>query len=156
MKRLGMVASISPQWIPFYAEGYRQMTNDAVMERLYPLKTMLDLGLPVAFGCDVPATPMIEPRYALLGAVTRSTRSGYSPSPAQRISMRDALRMHTLGSAYASFEEHSKGSIEPGKLADMVVWSHDLYGAPPRELTELQPLATIVGGSVVYDELRLT
>lgn len=156
MKRLGMVASISPQWIPFYAEGYRQMTNDAVMERLYPLKTMLELGLPVAFGCDVPATPMIEPRYALLGAVTRSTRSGYSPSPNQRISMKHALRMHTLGSAYASFEEHIKGSIEPGKLADMVVWSHDLYGAPPRELTELQPLATIVDGSVVYDELRLT
>lgn len=151
MKRLGMVASISPQWITFHADTYRQMTNDAIMERLYPLKTMMELGLPVAFGCDVPATIMIEPQYALLGAIARTTRSGYSPSPDQRISMRDALRMHTLGSAYASFEEQVKGSIEPGKLADMVVWSHDLYQVSPRELRELKPLTIIVGGNVVFE-----
>jgi len=59
--------------------------------------------------------------------------------------------MHTLGSAYASFEEGIKGSIEPGKLADMVVWSHDVYNASPRELGELKALVTIVGGNIVYE-----
>ena len=98
----------------------------------------MEMGIPVAFGCDVPATIMIEPKWALLGAVTRTTRSGYTPAPEQRISIRDALRMHTLGSAYASFEENIKGSIEPGKLADMVVWSHDVYTASPRELAEIE------------------
>jgi len=151
MKQLGMVASTSPQWIPFHADGYRQMTNDVTMERSFPLRTMMEMGIPIAFGCDVPATIWIEPKWALLGAVTRTTRSGYTPAPEQRISIRDALRMHTLGSAYASFEEHTKGSIEPDKLADMVVWSHDVYTASPRELAELRALTTIVGGMVVYE-----
>lgn len=151
MKRLGMVASTSPQWIRLYADTYRQMTNDATMERSFPLRTMMEMGIPVAFGCDVPATIMIEPKWAFLGAVTRTTRSGYTPAPEQRISIREALRMHTLGSAYASFEEHIKGSIEPGKLADMVVWSHDIYTASPTELAELRALTTIVGGKVVHE-----
>jgi predicted amidohydrolase YtcJ len=94
---------------------------------------------------------MIEPKWAFLGAVTRTTRSGYTPAPEQRISIRDALRIHTLGSAYASFEEHIKGSIEPGKLADMVVWSHDIYTASPTELAELRALTAIVGGKVVHE-----
>ena len=112
----------------------------------------MEMGIPVAFGCDVPATIMIEPKWALHGAVTRTTPRGYTPAPEQRISIRDALRMHTLGSAYASFEEGIKGSIEPGKMADMVVWSHDVYNVSPRELAEIKPLATIVGGHVVYED----
>jgi predicted amidohydrolase YtcJ len=150
MKQLGMVASVQPQWITFYSDGYRRLTNDATMERFLPLKTMIEMGIPIAFGCDVPATPMIEPKWAFLGAVARQTRSGYVPAPEQRISIHDALRIHTLGSAYASFEEHTKGSLEPGKVADMVVWSHDLYTASPRELRELTALATIVDGKVVH------
>ena len=151
MKRLGMVVSTSPQWIRFHADGYRQITNDVTMEGSFPLRTMMEMGIPIAFGCDVPATIMIEPKWALLGAVTRTTRSGYTPAPEQRISIRDALRMHTLGSAYASFEEHIKGSIEPGKVADMVVWSHDVYTASSDELAELRALTTIVGGNIVHE-----
>jgi predicted amidohydrolase YtcJ len=59
--------------------------------------------------------------------------------------------MHRVGSAYAAFEENIKGSVEPGKLADMVVWSHDPCTGMPRQLTELHPLTTIVGGDVVYE-----
>lgn len=150
IKRLGMVVSTSPQWIQFNADAYRQATDDAMMERFFPLRTMMEMGIPVAFGCDVPATIVVDPKWALLGAVSRTTRSGYTPAPEQCISIRDALRMHTLGSAYASFEEHIKGSIEPGKLADMVVWSHDLYTASLRELAESKPLTTIVAGSVQF------
>lgn len=152
IKRLGMVVSTSPQWIRFNGEAYRQMTNDETMSRFFPLRTMMEMGIPVAFGCDVPATIMIEPKWALLGAVTRLTPKGYTPAPEQCISIRDALRMHTLGSAYASFEEDIKGSIEPGKLADMVVWSHDIYSASARELGDLKPMATLVGGRVVYQD----
>ena len=152
IKRLGMVVSTSPQWIRFNGEAYRQLTNDETMSRFFPLRTMMEMGIPVAFGCDVPATIMIEPKWALHGAVTRATPRGYTPAPEQRISIRDALRMHTLGSAYASFEEGIKGSIEPGKMADMVVWSHDVYNVSPRELAQIKPLATIVGGHVVYED----
>ena len=150
-KRLGMLVSTSPQWITFHADGLRRMTDEATMERFFPLRTMMEMGIPVAFGCDVPATIMIEPKWALIGAVARTTRSGYTPAPEQRISIRDALRMHTLGSAYASFAEQIKGSIEPGKLADMVVWSHDIYTASPRQLAELTPLTAIVDGKLAYE-----
>jgi hypothetical protein len=150
IKRLGIVVSTQPQWIAFNGAALRQGANEATMARFFPLKTMMTMGIPVAFGCDVPATIMVEPRWALIGAVARTTMgSGYTPAPEQRISVRDALRMHTLGSAYASFEEHTKGSIESGKLADMVVWSHDIYTAEPRQLAELTALTTIVGGNVV-------
>jgi len=154
IKRLGIVISTQPQWIAFHGEAQHMGTSDAAMERFFPLRSMMDMGIPVAFGCDVPATIMVEPRYAFIGAVTRTNRGGYVPAPGERISIRDALRMHTMGSAYASFEENIKGSIEPGKLADLVVWSHDIYTASPRELAELKPLTTIVDGKVVYEGLN--
>ena len=154
IRRLGIVISTQPQWIGFHGEANRQQSNDATMERFFPLRSMMNMGIPVAFGCDVPATIMVEPRWAFIGAVARTMRGGYVPAPQQRISIRDALRMHTMGSAYASFEENIKGSIEPGKLADLVVWSHDIYTASPRDLAELRPLATIVGGKVVHEGLN--
>ncbi len=154
IKRLGIIISTQPQWISFFGEGQHMWTSDAAMERFFPLRSMMDMGIPVAFGCDVPATIMVEPRYAFIGAVTRTNRGGYMPAPEQSISIRDALRIHTMGSAYASFEENIKGSIEPGKLADMVVWSHDIYTASSRELAALKPLATIVGGKIAYEGLN--
>jgi len=62
IKRLGMVVSTLPQWIRFNSEAYRQMTNDETMSWFFPLRTMMEMGIPVAFGCDVPATIMIEPK----------------------------------------------------------------------------------------------
>lgn len=150
IKKLGIVVSLQPQWIHFHAEGYRNLTSPRMMEGFLPIRTMMEMGIPIAFGCDVPATIMLEPKYAFIGAVTRTTRAGYTPSPQERISIQDALRMHTIGSAYASFEEAVKGSIEMGKLGDMVVWSHDLYSVPVSQLENLKPEMTIVGGKVVY------
>jgi len=70
--------------------------------------------------------------------------------PEESISMRDTLRAHTMGSAYAAFEENIRGSLEPGKTADMVVWSEDLYSASPQQLLNIKVEATIVEGDVVY------
>jgi predicted amidohydrolase YtcJ len=114
---------------------------------------MVNMSVLVAFGSDVPATIVVEPRWAFIGAIARSSLGGggHLPVPDQRISIHHALRMHTSGSAYAAFEENIKGSIEPGNLADMVVRSHDCSGAMSRQLTELHRLTTIVGGGVVYE-----
>jgi len=150
IKKLGVIVSTSPQWISFYGNGYRDSTDEKTMQRFMPIRTMLDMGIHLAFGCDVPATIMLEPRWAFVGAVTRTTTSGYTPAPAECISIRDALRIHTMGSAYASFEENVKGSIEAGKVADMVVWSHDLYSIPTSQLSDLSVETTIVGGRIVY------
>jgi hypothetical protein len=150
IKKLGVVVSTQPQWISFFGEQYRDNMSEEYMKRFMPLKTMLEKGIQLAFGCDVPATPLIEPKWALVGATTRGTIEKKPLGPEERISMKEALRAHTMGSAYAAFEENVRGSIEPGKTADMVVWSEDLYRASPEELAHIKTEATIVEGQVVY------
>jgi len=134
-------------------DGYVNVSNEETMARFMPLRTMMHMGVPLAFGCDVPATPYIEPNWAFAGAVTRTTWLENTYNPEESISMADVLRIHTMGSAYASFEEDIKGSLEVGKAGDMVVWSHDLLSLDPEtDLVDLKAEATIVAGHVVYND----
>ena len=152
IKDLGIVVSAQPNWISMLADGYRNVSDDKTMERFMPLRTILEMGIPLAFGCDVPATPFIEPNWSFAGATIRTTWLENTYNPDQTISMMDTLRIHTMGSAYASFEENEKGSIEVGKAADMVVWSDDLLTLDPKvDLVDLKPLTTILAGQVVYE-----
>ena len=151
IKELGIVVSTQPQWISMLGDGYDNATNKETMDRFMPIRTMMEMKIPLAFGCDVPATPFVEPAWAFAGAVTRTTWQDNTYNPGEKITMKDALRIHTMGSAYASFEENVKGSLEEGKVADMVVWSHDLYSLDPTtELVDLKAESTIVAGQVVY------
>ena len=134
----------------FGAQYEEEGASTVQMTRFMPLKEMLDRGIPLAFGCDVPATPLIEPKWALIGATTRWTIDKSGIGTEQCISMKEAVRAHTIGSAYAAFEEHVRGSIEQGKLADMVVWSNDLYTASLEELLNTKAEVTIVEGKVVF------
>lgn len=152
IKDLGIIVSAQPNWISMLGDAYKNVANDDSIARFIPLRTIMEMGIPLAFGCDVPATPFIEPNWSFAGAVTRTTWNDNTFNPDQVITMADALRIHTLGSAYASFEEDVKGSIEVGKAADMVVWSHDLLTLDPKvDLVDLKPLTTIVAGQVVYE-----
>ena len=153
MKNLGVVVSTHPQWITWYAAGYRQGVNEEIMQRFMPIKTMQNLGIPLAFGSDVPAALTHDPKWAFFGAITRRAKNGYTPGPQECISIKDALRTQTMGSAYAALEDNIKGSLEQGKLADIVVWSHDLYSIAPPQFNNLKALVTIVGGKVVYGQL---
>lgn len=151
IKKLGVVVSTQPQWISMFGAQYgEEGANEAQMKRFMPLKEMLDRSIPLAFGCDVPATPLVEPNWALIGATTRWAIDRKTLGADQCISMQEAVRAHTLGSAYAAFEENVRGSIEPGKLAEMVVWSHDLYTASLEELLTTKAEVTIVEGKVVF------
>jgi len=152
IKKLGVIISTQPQWISWQADGYKKATNETAMANFIPINSMLKLGIPVAFGCDVPAAITHEPKWAFIGATSRRTASGYVASSDQRIDVHKALKIHTIGSAYAAFEEKEKGSIEEGKLADLVVWSHDLYSVNPKEASEMEALITIVGGKIVYEK----
>jgi len=153
IKNLEVIVSTSPQWISWHADSYRGASNDKIMANFMPINTMLKMGIPLAFGCDVPASITHEPKWALWGATTRKTVTGYQPNPNEKITLDEALRIHTMGSAYAAFEENQKGSIEPGKFADLVVWSDDLYSIrTAKQLNELRPLMTYVGGVPVYEE----
>jgi predicted amidohydrolase YtcJ len=122
----------------------------------YAFRSLLDTRARLAFGSDwsvAPATPL-EGIYA---AVTRRTLDDRRPGgwvPEQKITVEEALRAYTIGSAYASFEEGSKGSLERGKLADFVLIDRDLTRIPPEEIREARVVMTVVGGEVVYEASR--
>jgi predicted amidohydrolase YtcJ len=152
MKTSNIILSTQPQWITWFGDGYLQTTDDATMKNLLPFKTMLDKGIHLAFGCDVPASRYQEPKYAFMGAVIRrGSQSGTVFTPAQKLTIQEALRIHTMGSAYAGFAETTTGSLEPGKFADLVIWSHDLYTISPADFNNLAAEMTIVGGAIAYD-----
>jgi predicted amidohydrolase YtcJ len=119
----------------------------------YAFRSLVDVGARVAFGSDwavAPATP-IEGIYA---AVTRRTLDGANPDgwvPAEKISVEQALHAYTTVAAYASFEEDLKGMLKPGLLADFVLIDRDLTAIPEDTLRDARVLATVVGGTVVYE-----
>ena len=118
----------------------------------YAWRTFLEHGIPVAFGSDCPVEP-IEPMLGVYAAVTRCDTEGQPPGgwhPEQKLSVGEAMRGFTLGAAYAVGEEGEKGSLEPGKLADLVVWEEDPFSVDPMALKDVRPFLTVVGGEVVY------
>jgi predicted amidohydrolase YtcJ len=86
-------------------------------------------------------------------AVTRATLDGKNPNgwfPEQKLTVAEAVEAYTMGSAYAEFQEHEKGSITPGKLADMVLLSDDIFSIDPAKIRDVTVLETMVGGKVVW------
>jgi predicted amidohydrolase YtcJ len=126
---------------PFYGEE--------LMKRCMAYRTFLDAGIPAAAGSDFPPGPF-DPRMAIQGMVTRTGWDGKTWGANQRISVEEALRVNTLNGAYNSHEEASKGSITPGKLADFVVLSDDLFTIDKEKIKDIQIVRTVVGGAVVY------
>jgi len=95
----------------------------------------------------------LNPLLGVYAAVTRATLDGKHPDgwfPEQRLTVEEALRAYTQGSAYAAFEEKEKGTIAPGKLADLVVLSDDLFSIPPARIKDVRVVLTVVGGKVAY------
>jgi hypothetical protein len=119
----------------------------------YAFRSLLDAGATLAFGSDWFVAPM-EPLLGIYAAVTRRTLDGKHPGgwvPEQKITVAEAIRAYTIGSAYASFDEKRKGSIEAGKLADMVVLSDDILTIDPVAIEKTKVTMTIFDGRVVYE-----
>ncbi|MEP7273019.1 MAG: amidohydrolase [Acidobacteriota bacterium] len=122
----------------------------------YAFRSLIDAGATLAFGSDWFVAPM-EPLKGIYGAVTRRTLDGKRPGgwvPEQKITVAEAIRAYTLGSAYASFEEKSKGSIEVGKLADLAVLSEDILRIEPAAIDRVTVTMTIFDGRVIYERRR--
>ena len=118
-----------------------------------PVRTYLDAGLPVSSGTDAPVVPY-PPLWTLYHFVTRDTITGGVLGPDQQVTRAEALRMATMGNAWLMMEEAEKGSIEPGKLADLVVLSDDPLTCPEPRLRDAEVLMTMVGGRIVHDARR--
>lgn len=147
IRKLGIVVSTHPQFI--YAWGNRFGSGPKVSEFI-PLRSLLDQQIPVALGADPPAFPLWQPQYALWQAVARVSKGGRRFSSKESISIGEALRLQTMGGAYAAFQENDLGSLEEGKLADIVVWDRDFLTIPTEDICNAKACTTIMGGKVVF------
>jgi predicted amidohydrolase YtcJ len=120
--------------------------------RTYAFRALLDRGAHLSFGSDWPVAP-VDPLLGVYAAVTRRTLDGKNPEgwvPDQKITVAEALRGYTAGTAYATFAEQRRGVLRPGMLADLVVLDRDLAAVAPPTLDQATVQATVVGGKVVY------
>jgi len=119
----------------------------------YAFRSLLNAGAMLAFGSDWTVAPL-NPMEGLKAAVTRQTLDGKHPNgwvPEQKITLEEAIRAYTVGSAYAEFQEKVKGSLTAGKLADVVMLDRDIFQTDPADLDHVKVTMTIVDGRVVYD-----
>jgi predicted amidohydrolase YtcJ len=154
--RLHVIASVQPyQAIDDGRWAEKRIGHDRA-SRTYAFRTFLNHGVPLAFGTDWDVAPL-NPMLTLYAAVTRATLDGKNPKgwfPEQKLTLREALQAYTMGSAFAEFQEKEKGSITPGKLADMVLLSADIFSIAPEKIRDVKVVETIVGGTVVWDHLQ--
>jgi predicted amidohydrolase YtcJ len=110
------------------------------MNRLQPLRSLLDAGIPLAIGSDGPDNPYLN---IMLASIEPAR-------PKEAITREQAVTAYTLTSAFAEFAEKDKGSIEPGKLADLAVLSQDIFTIPASALPATESVLTLVGGKIIY------
>jgi predicted amidohydrolase YtcJ len=119
----------------------------------YAFRSLLDSGATLAFGSDWTVAPL-NPILGIYAAATRRTLDGKNPGgwvPEQKITVEEAVRAYTMGSAFAEFQEKVKGSITPGKVADLVILSRDVFTIDPKEIEQVKVMWTLVDGRVVYE-----
>ena len=153
--RLQVVASVQP----YHLIDDGQWAEKRIGTRIktsYPFRSFLDRGVKLAFGTDWGVAPL-NPLLGLYAAVTRATLDGKHPGgwvSEQKLSMEEAIEAYTLGSAYAEFEEKNKGSITPGKYADLVILSDDILHIAPEHLPDVKVKMTMVGGKIVFGSIE--
>jgi predicted amidohydrolase YtcJ len=154
-KALGVIASMQPTHCTTDMRFCERRIGLERSKYAYAWRTLLDAGARIAFGSDWPVEPL-DPMRGLYSAVTRKSIEFDVPEggwfPEQKLTMAEAITLFTKGAAYASFEEGIKGSLEPGKLADLVIMSKDLFRVEPKEILTTEALTTILGGAVVYEK----
>ena len=120
----------------------------------YAFRSLLDSGATLAFGTDWTVAPL-DPMLTIYAAVTRRTLDGKNSKgwiPEQKISVEETVRAYTVGSAYAEFQEKVKGTITPGKLADLVMLSRDIFKIDPKDIEKTIVVLTIMYGRIVYEK----
>jgi predicted amidohydrolase YtcJ len=150
IKKLGVVISTQPLFIYYSGDTWYRLFGEDRVQMSIPVKTAVDMGIPVALGSDYPCSPDTRPQLTLWSTVMRQTITGRVIGPQERVDIQQALRLLTMGSAYAAHEEDMRGSIEVGKNADFVVWSDDLYTIPTDKIRDAKAELTIIEGQIVH------
>ncbi len=148
--KCGFTVVTQPAFIYYSGERYLSEVAKERQPWLYPIGSLSAAGVPLAAGSDAPVAPM-DPLAGIYAAVTRRAESGDPVFPHEAVSVESALRMYTLGSAYASFEEQAAGSIEKGKRADLALLDRDITSIHSDEIISMRVLMTVAGGEVVWE-----
>ncbi|MBL0156028.1 MAG: amidohydrolase [Bryobacterales bacterium] len=161
MKRMGVAVDAQPGWMYFDVPALGRVFGLQNMRYFFPLKSFLNNGIPVAGGSDhmlgldkdASVNPF-DPFFNMWMCVARQTREGNSFYAEERVDRRDALRMWTSGAAWIQTSEKQRGTLEVGKLADLVVIEQDFLNCPEEELKSIAPVLTMVEGRTVYERKR--
>ena len=152
-KDIGVIASVQPEHLLDDGIWVSKRIGDERAKLTHIYKSLIDEGVVVAFGTDWPVVDL-NPMLGLYAAVTRRTDDGKNPNgwlPEQKLTIEQAIKCYTLNSAYAAFQENVKGSIEVGKLADMIVLNDNLLTIDPVKIKDVKVDMTIFDGKVIYE-----
>ena len=149
IKAAGVIPLPFAGYVFFHAEKMHFYGNER-LEHMFAMRDFIDAGIRAAPGSDYTASPA-EPMLWLRSEVTRTDASGHTWGANQRISLKEAIYCSTVNGAYATFEEGIKGTLEPGRLADLVVWDHDLTTVDPANFMGVKAERTMLGGRWVYE-----
>ncbi|HYV84618.1 MAG TPA: amidohydrolase [Patescibacteria group bacterium] len=160
-RQLGVIANFQPLWA--FADGYIKDLTLPFLEPerqrwIYPIRSLLASGAVVAFGSDW-SVSSANPLEEIEVAVTRMGPAGETKTPfipEERIDLRDALAAFTLNAAYVNFQDDRTGSIEEGKLADLIVLDHNLFAMPPDQISSARVVLTLLGGKPVWGDWSLS
>lgn len=153
LARTGIVASVQPRHITLDPGGPERDLGPERVPYMWPFRSLLDAGATLAFGTDSPVTA-VDPIDAVYTAVTRRDADTHEPAdgwlPEERITLAEALRAYTAGSATAAQRADELGTLEAGKLADLVVLAPNPFTLAPDDIQQARVQATYVGGRKVY------
>lgn len=152
-RELGVIASMQPYHAADDGRWADKRIGRKRAETTYAFRSLLDAGAVLAFGSDWTVAPL-DPLKGIQAAVTRRTIDGMNPQgwvPAQKITVEEAVRAYTAGSAYAEWTENEKGTLETGRLADFLVLDRDILTVAPETIDRARVVMTVVGGRVVYE-----
>jgi len=150
--RLGVIASMQPTHLLEDGNWAEKRIGKKRLKYMHAYNSFLKAGATVAFGTDFPVVTL-NPLVGLYMAVTRRTSDGKNPDglePLEKISIEDAIKCYTINGAYAEFQENKKGSIEPGKLADLIVLNQNILTIDPVKIKDVKIDMTILGGKIIY------
>ena len=157
MSELGVYADMQPAWFYKDANAMEYILGEKRIQMFHPYRSLFDAGVIVNGGSDHmvkwDANSSINPYNPFLAmwtVVTRTTERGTVIIPSEAITREEALKMYTINNAYSTFEESLKGSIEPGKLADMAILTEDFLNCPVDKIKDIESATTILGGKIIY------
>lgn len=151
MKEASIAVACQASFIYGEADGYLDLLPEDKRESFTPLRRYVDEGIHVALSTDMPCAD-VNPFWNLYSAVTRKGMRGFQLGTKECISREEALYMMTKEGAYLTGEEHRKGSLEPGQLADIVLVDGDLLECSDQELRDMQVWMTILDGKIIYEK----